>query len=748
MAIDMMGRELALANFQPNGNGHMKYDISELVANAIQTRGEILKKWMDPRRDVDKECGHPETGELTAERYKELYDRFEIAERVVKLLPEECWNVQPQVIEDEDSDEDTEFEKTWKLLGQSINGHSYYQDDKAGNVWSYLKRVDTLSGIGHFGVLLMGFDDGKNLQEPVEGAMTYNSLVRNYNPKGINQYTVGDTVKFKDRETQEEKQGIVTEKKGVGLRIRTADMGIYDRKTHEVTKVPFKPTANRQPMMPDCFMTVEEERTLRNLPNLNSQEEMIINQMVQQREVVLNTRSLMATNAQTNPKATGKKPKGKQASGYSGLRQGDIKAPGVVGTDQQYDAMYGALSPYNPLGSLAGTDQQYFGVQFGASEQPSDKPSGKELNLLFLRPFEESLVQVVRYEWNVRNPRFGSPVMYRITLNDPREQHSGIGLPMATVFVHWSRVIHVADNLNSSEIFGVPRMRPVMNRLLDLIKVYGGDSEGYWRGCIPGLSLETHPQLGGDVTVDMADVRRQVENFYNGLQRALGFTGMSAKTLAPSVVDPSAHVDKQIEAICIAIGCPKRVFLGSERGELASSQDDAKWNDRLMGRQNGHITPHIIVPFIDRLISVGVLPEPKGQGEEGPRQGYSVRWPDLDSTTKSDRARIALTQTQAMQAYVAGNVEAILPLQDYYVKILGLTKEEAQAIIEGAQDVNEGTQAYEDDGSDRMTPEPASPEPPDPDEEQGSEDSSKDQSSEDNSTTEPGEEDAGGVKDK
>jgi hypothetical protein len=111
--------------------------------------------------------------------------------------------------------------------------------------------------------------------------------------------------------------------------------------------------------------------------------------------------------------------------------------------------------------SLAGVDQQYFGVQFGPSEQPADKPSKKKRKLLFLRVYDESLIQVVRYEWNIRNPRFGFPVMYRITLNDPREVHSGIGLPIATVFVHWSRVIHLADNRMSSEIFGVPRMRPV-----------------------------------------------------------------------------------------------------------------------------------------------------------------------------------------------------------------------------------------------------------------------------------------------
>jgi hypothetical protein len=116
--------------------------------------------------------------------------------------------------------------------------------------------------------------------------------------------------------------------------------------------------------------------------------------------------------------------------------------------------------------------------------------------------------------------------------------------------------------------------------------------------------------LGGDVTIDSDDVRDQIENYINSLQRYLALTGMSAHTLAPQVSDPSSQIDKHLEAICIQLGIPKRVFMGSERGELASSQDDASWNDRLKARQNGYITPRIIVPFIDRLISVGVLPEP------------------------------------------------------------------------------------------------------------------------------------------
>jgi hypothetical protein len=132
----------------------------------------------------------------------------------------------------------------------------------------------------------------------------------------------------------------------------------------------------------------------------------------------------------------------------------------------------------------------------------------------------------------------------------------------------------------------------------------------YWRGAFPGISLETHPQLGGDVKFP-AGIRQTMSNYMDGLQRYLALTGVSAKTLAPQVVDPTPQIEVQIQAICIKMGIPKRIFEGSERGELASSQDSSAWNGRIRARQDNYLTPRLIVPFIDRLIAVGVLPEPK-----------------------------------------------------------------------------------------------------------------------------------------
>lgn len=442
----------------------------ELIANVLLSRSSLMKNILDPRRSINADCGYPLTDEITSEDYRELYDREPIAARVVQVLPYETWQSPPTVFETEDVDQTTPFESAWQDLAQGLFTESWFRGDEGNPIWEHLLRADVLSGIGSYGVLLLGLDDGVDLREPV------------------------------------------------------------------------KPNEGRK--------------------------------------------------------------------------------------------------------------------------------------LLFLRSFDESLTDISLYETDPANPRFGKPLMYRVQVSEPRDNaQSSIGMPMATLDVHWSRIIHLADSLGSSEIIGVPRMRPVYNRLLDLRKLYGGSAEMYWRGAFPGFSVQSHPQLGPDVSFNLPDTKDQMENYMNSLQRYLALSGVDIKSLAPQVVDPTPQIDTQIDSICIQKGIPKRIFTGSERGELASSQDKRTWNGRLKFRQNTYVTPRIIVPFLDRLISLGVLPTP---------QEYSVIWPDLDSLSLSERAAVAVQQTDALAKYVQGGVEAMMLPVDFLVSILGLPEEEATSILDSA----------------------------------------------------------------
>ncbi len=300
------------------------------------------------------------------------------------------------------------------------------------------------------------------------------------------------------------------------------------------------------------------------------------------------------------------------------------------------------------------------------------------MKLLFVRAFDELFSQITRYETDKENPRFGKPVMYQLTFHD-QQQNVVVGTtgePLATKSVHWTRIIHLADNLASNELFGRPRQQSVFNNILSLRKVIHGSAEMYWKGAFPGLSIESIPQLGPNVIYDRSAMRDDIENWQNGLQRVLTFTGFHANSLQTQVSDPTTQFEIQIDTICIRIGIPKRVFVGSERGELSSSQDARAWNGRLTYRQQMYITPRIIVPFVNRLIHLGVLPEPQ--------DGYGVSWPDLDTLTNLEKADVALKITEALTKYIQGSGDALIEPLDYLTRVLNFTTEEAEEMIEAA----------------------------------------------------------------
>ena len=402
----------------------------------------------------------------------------------------------------------------------------------------------------------------------------------------------------------------------------------------------------------------------------------------------------------------GAQPNNPDGSGYApSFANGDIPYkgfgapplnPGVPQPfgGQQYSSGYAvtpegfAMTPGGPqailpASILSGTDQQYYGVQFGPTELPAPGITPPH-RLLFLRAYDEGLVQIVRYEWNIRNPRFGYPVMYRVTLNDPTTQHAGVGLPLATVFVHWSRVLHVADvhaNATSSEIFGIPVCQPILNRLIDLQKLYGGSAEMYWKGAFPGLAFETRPELTGDVDIDVAGTQAMMQQYENGLRRYLTLVGMQVKSIAPQVVDPSKHIDKYLEAICIQIRWPKRKFIGAEQGQLASSQDEMDARRAIEERERNYGMPRLVVPFFDRLIKLNLLPTPE--------EGYVGEWPERYASSDKDKSIISVGWVKAMQQYYASGLAMFVEPKTFFVVFMKFTEEQADAIIEASKKYKE-----------------------------------------------------------
>jgi len=319
-----------------------------------------------------------------------------------------------------------------------------------------------------------------------------------------------------------------------------------------------------------------------------------------------------------------------------------------------------------------------------------EKVEGPEgLQVLYVRAFDESVATVDRREVDERNPRFGQPTQYTLTFRDMEE--GGGSATHITRRVHWSRVIHVADNRQTSEIYGTPRMQVVYNRIYDIRKILSGSGEMFWKGAFPGYSFEVNPDIV-DPTLDTDTLRDELANWANGLQRYFAVQGVSAKSLAPQVADPSNHIEAQLENIAITLGIPKRILFGSEQAKLASSQDVRTWNRRLWRRQTKYLTPMLISPLVERLIYIGVLPEPA----DGP-DAYEVVWPDLNTLSDEEWAIVAERTAKTLATYIQAGVDQVVPPAEFLSMIMGRDVEEVKQIMKAAKAYAFGEDDAEDE---------------------------------------------------
>lgn len=286
--------------------------------------------------------------------------------------------------------------------------------------------------------------------------------------------------------------------------------------------------------------------------------------------------------------------------------------------------------------------------------------------LLYLMPYGQGAATIQKYDEDTKSERYGLPLMYQI-------QMSTVGTSGMSKSVHHSRVIHVAEDCLESDVEGIPRLKSILNRLEDLDKVAGGSAEMFWRGALPGLGFKVDKDavLGKQDATDLTD---EIEDYMHGLRRYMLLEGMSVEKLEMQVADPSNHIAILIDLIACAIRMPKRILLGSERGELASSQDERAWADRIEERRKEHCEARILRPFVDRLVEVGVLSK---HGEEG----YTVKWSDLRAPSDKEIADIGKIRSQSIKNYVdSTGADEIIPPEVFYEMILGLGPDEIERI--------------------------------------------------------------------
>lgn len=326
----------------------------------------------------------------------------------------------------------------------------------------------------------------------------------------------------------------------------------------------------------------------------------------------------------------------------------------------------------------------------GALESELPRFSGPD-GVLYLAPYGPEEVSVDLWEENVEDPRYGLPLFYKI-----RRRTALVS--SVDRRVHWTRVVHVADNLLDDRVNGRPLIGRVWNRLDDLDKVVGGGSEAFWARVHRGMALKLSEDPGFKYdAAAKAKVEEQLDEYLHGMRRYLTTRGIDIQELGGDVSNFGPQVNAIVSLISGATGIPQRILLGSERGELASSQDKENWNERVRDRRETFGTA-ITRDLVDSLVDHGALPEP---------EEYDVRWPDIDDLTETERANVA-DKWSGLNTKAKGTVVTAEEIRDRVLRLPKLEPSQLEPTPTEDQLVEEQTRvapAPPEDGTEQVPPE-------------------------------------------
>ena len=258
--------------------------------------------------------------------------------------------------------------------------------------------------------------------------------------------------------------------------------------------------------------------------------------------------------------------------------------------------------------------------------------------ILYMQPYSERNAKIVEIEQRMGNPRFGLPTLYEVDVSNdvirttPSKVRTSRTISRSTtrpVLVHWSRVVHFADEAFENDVYGAPRLECVWNDLDNLDKVVGGSGEMFWRGGYAGL----HANINKEAALSPAEeeaLDEQFKEYEHRLRRFIQTRQATVNTLQSQIGNPRGPFSVLAAVIAGATGIPQRILFGSERGELASSQDRANWNEITAERQRNIAEPKALRQLLDLLIRVKALSDPV--------RPLVVAWPDLTGLPENERA--------------------------------------------------------------------------------------------------------------
>lgn len=302
---------------------------------------------------------------------------------------------------------------------------------------------------------------------------------------------------------------------------------------------------------------------------------------------------------------------------------------------------------------------KYSVIVLGTGGSLETPVSGMSNSLFYVAAYDENQATIKSWISDEKNPKYGMPEFYEIEMVDYK---SPIGDAVTTrkQKVHHTHVIHISENRLGSRVFGRPRLQEVFNRLMDYEKVTGGGAEAAWLAVYMGFLILTREgvELPAEGTPEWDKTNEAIQLFAHRIQRFATLKGVE------EVVNLGVHevrIKDIYGVICADLagskGVPMRILFGSERGELASTQDMHEWNGVINSRRTNFAEPEMLDPFIQWCIEFGVIPPPKSTK-------YVTEWQPVYAMTEIMEADYAFKVSQAANMLSSGSGTAVIEVNE------------------------------------------------------------------------------------
>lgn len=253
--------------------------------------------------------------------------------------------------------------------------------------------------------------------------------------------------------------------------------------------------------------------------------------------------------------------------------------------------------------------------------------------LVKIIPAWEGQLYPSEYETDEMSENYGEPTMF--TFNE-----GAVGLSNSTatatfagrmVEIHPSRVIILGDITQ-----GIPILRAGYNDFANLEKILGGSGESFLKNAARQLAVEFDKEVDLDDIANMngvpvSDLRKIYDDVTRGLNHGIDQTivTQAAKVtpLVANVPDPEKHFEASVMSAAASIMIPVMVWIGSQTGERASSEDQKDWANTCQGRRVRTLTGDM-ESIVNRLILLRLI---------DPIEDFTVVWSNLAEASQAEK---------------------------------------------------------------------------------------------------------------